>query len=90
MEGDPRAGRRVLAGISSLLWDRAKNLREIHPLLARESRSMRPLLYVREFSCTLKIRGSLILQVRKWRFHVTEFLSRSHTNVKMKERKEGR
>lgn len=47
----------------------------------KDQRCIMLLLYVRVFSYTLKIRGFLILQVRKLRFHIAEFLVGSHTNL---------
>lgn len=47
----------------------------------KDQRCIMFLLYVRGFSCVIKIRGFLILQVRKLRFHMAEFLVGSHTNL---------
>lgn len=85
-EGVIEQVRRVLVGISSLLGERGKNLQQIHQhslLLARKrgSEVTMPRLYVLGFSCVVKIGVFLILQVRKLRFHMAEFLSGSHTNL---------
>lgn len=47
----------------------------------KDQRCIMLLPNVRGFSCVIKIRGFLILQVRKLRFHMAEFLVGSHTNL---------